>query len=87
MAGLPAGTSHMPMACCMYGTYQQKSLAVDAEQTLKLELHMPWNINLGTIGDDPVMFMNDMRAKAKNIAGPTPRMPDGKLEFSGMWAR
>jgi hypothetical protein len=32
------------------------------------------------------MLMNDMRAKAGNISGPTPRMPDGKPDFSGMWA-
>jgi hypothetical protein len=89
VTGLPAGTYDLtvPMACCMYGTYSQKGLAVAAGQALTLELHLPWNINLGTIGDDPVMLMNDMRAKAKNIDGPTPRMPDGKVDFSGMWAQ
>jgi hypothetical protein len=89
LSGLPAGTYDLtvPMACCMYGTYSQKGVAVQAGQTLKMDLHLPWNINLGTIGDDPVMLMNDMRAKAKNIAGPTPRMPDGKVDFSGMWAQ
>jgi hypothetical protein len=89
VTGLPAGTYDLtvPMACCMYGTYSQKSLTVRAGEALTLELHLPWNINLGTIGDDPVMLMNDMRAKAKNIDGPTPRMPDGKVDFSGMWAQ
>ena len=67
LGGLPAGTYDLaiPMACCMYGAYQQTGIAVEAGQTLKLDIHMPWNINLGTIGDDPVMLMNDMRAKAK----------------------
>ena len=89
LSGLPAGTYDLtvPMACCMYGTYSQKGVTLQAGQTLALDLHLPWNINLGTIGDDPVMLMNDMRAKAKNIEGPTPRMPDGKVDFSGMWAQ
>lgn len=88
LSGLPAGTYDLtiPMACCMYGTFEQKGIVLEAGQMLKLDVHMPWNINLGTIGDDPVMLMNDMRAKAKNIAGPTPRMPDGHPDFSGMWA-
>ena len=87
--GLSAGIYNLtvPMACCMYGTYSQKGVTVAVGQALKLDLHLPWNINLGTIGDDPVMLMNDMRAKAKNIDGPTPRMPDGKVDFSGMWAQ
>jgi hypothetical protein len=89
LTGLAAGTYNLtvPMACCMYGTFSQKGVTLAAGQALKLDLHLPWNINLGTIGDDPVMLMNDMRAKAKNIDGPTPRIPDGKVDFSGMWAQ
>lgn len=89
LSGLPAGTYDLmvPMACCMYGTYSQTGVVVQAGQALTMDLHLPWNINLGTIGDDPVMLMNDMRAKAKNIEGPTPRMPDGKVDFTGMWAQ
>jgi hypothetical protein len=89
LTGLPAGTYDLtvPMACCMYGTYAQKGVSIAAGQTLTMNIQLPWNINLGTIGDDPVMLMNDMRAKAGNIAGPTPRMPDGKPDFTGMWAQ
>jgi len=88
IAAIPAGTYDLrvPMACCMYGTYEQKGIAVDGGSAVKLDLHIPWNINLGTIGDDPVRLVNDMRARAKNVTGPTPRMPNGKPDFSGMWA-
>jgi hypothetical protein len=84
---LPAGSYdlNVPMACCMYRTYQQKSVTLTAGQTLHLDFHVEWGINLGTIGDDPVMLNDDMRRKAKNVSGPAPRMPDGKPDFSGMW--
>jgi Carboxypeptidase regulatory-like domain len=75
----------IPIACCMYRTYEQKGLTIAAGKTLALDLHLAWGINLGTIGDDPGMLGNDMRAKAKNIAGPAPRLSNGKPDFSGMW--
>ena len=60
---LPAGSYdlNVPMACCMYRTYQQKSVTLTAGQTLHLDFHVEWGINLGTIGDDPVMLNDDMR--------------------------
>ena len=83
----PAGMYDMtvPMTCCMYRTYSQKSVAIKAGEALRMDLHLEWGINLGTIGDDPVMLNNDMRAKAKTLSGPAPRTRDGKPDLSGMW--
>ena len=85
--GLPGGVYdlNIPIACCMYRTYTQKSVTIKEGETLTLDLNLDWGINLGTIGDDPGMLGNDMRARAKDTVGPTPRMPDGKVDFSGMW--
>ena len=89
LSSLPAGTYDLtvPMVCCMYATYSQKGVALQAGQALKMELHLPWNVNLGTVGDDMVRMQNDMRAKAKNTEGPAPRMPNGRVDFSGVWAQ
>lgn len=88
LSGVPGGTYDLeiPIPCCAYAPYRQKGIKVDAGTALKMEIQVGWNITLGTIGDDPVRLMNEMRAKAGKIDGPTPRLPNGKPDFSGMWA-
>lgn len=87
ITGLKAGTYDMtiPIACCMYRTYEQKTIALKAGEKRKMDLNIGWGINLGTIGDDPGQLSMDMRRRAGEIKGPAPRMPDGKVDFSGIW--
>jgi hypothetical protein len=87
-AGLTAGAYDLviPIGCCMYDRYEQQNIQIVAGEDLKLDLPISWGMNLGTIGDDPVQLANDMRATVGTIDGPTPRMPDGKVDFSGFWA-
>ena len=89
-AGLAPGVYdlNIPIACCMYGSYQQTSVTIAARQALKSDINVTWGINLGTIGDDPTMLGADMRARAAKVVdmtAPAPRMPDGKPDLSGMW--
>jgi len=89
-AGLAPGNYdlNIPIACCMYGSYEQKSVTIAARQALKADFNVTWGINLGTIGDDPTMLGADMRARAAKVVdmtAPAPRMPDGKPDLSGMW--
>jgi hypothetical protein len=76
---------HLPIACCMYRTYEQKTVTIPAGETVNLDLNISWAGNLGTIGDDPGQLGMDMRLKAGTIEGPPPRMPDGKIDFNGIW--
>jgi hypothetical protein len=87
-AGLAAGTYDIavPLPCCMYTSFQRNGVVVQAGQTLRLDLPIAWGINLGTIGDDPVMLANDMRARAKVPVASVPRGSDGKPDFNGVWA-
>lgn len=74
-----------PSACCMYQSFTNDDVVVTAGETLEYNVYLGWHINLGTIGDDPGMLGNDMRAKADDVSGPAPRMPDGKPDLSGIW--
>lgn len=88
ISGLPAGTYDLifPSSCCMYMTYSQESVVVPQDQAMQLNLNLGWHINLGTIGDDPGMLAEDMINQSGDLSGPTPRMADGKPDFTGVWA-
>jgi hypothetical protein len=85
--GVPAGNYELriPLQCCMYRTYEQKNVVIKPGETLRLDIVLQWGINLGTIGDDPAMLSNDLRARSTGTEGPTPRTADGKPDLTGMW--
>src|SRR5690606_4149351 len=87
IAELPAGTYRVrfPGFGAMYQSFLQEGVEIAPGESLAFDLNITWGINLGTIGDDPGMLANDMMAKAGDLSGPTPRMPDGKPDFTGMW--
>lgn len=87
VSGLAPGTYDLilPIPCCLYSSFEKKGVAVGAGMSLELDLPIAIGINLGTIGDDPGMLSNDMRKRAGDVSGPTPRMPDGKPDLSGVW--
>ena len=84
---LPAGTYDVAVAmpCCQYGSFTQRGVAVRAGEASRLNIRLPWGANLGTLGDDPILLLNDFRDRAAVPSGPTPRTPDGKPDLSGIW--
>jgi hypothetical protein len=89
ISGLPAGAYDLriPVACCLFRSFEQKSLTIVAGQALKQDINLRWGSNLGTIGDDPGQLSMDMRARAGEVSGPAPRTPEGKPDLSGMWIK
>jgi hypothetical protein len=83
---LPPGTYDVtvPQSGAMYAKYESKSVTIAAGEN-KRDIRLEWAGNLGTFADDPFMLMRDIAAMAKLSNAPTPRMPDGKPDFNGVW--
>lgn len=84
---LPAGTYDLAvtMPCCQYGSVTQAGVVVRAGESRRLDLRLPWGSNLGTLGDDPILLLNDFRERAAVPTGPTPRTREGQPDLSGIW--
>jgi hypothetical protein len=82
-----AGTYDLavPMPCCQWSSYAKSNVAVGAGQALHLDIRVQWGANLGTLGDDPILLLNDFRERSKVSSGPMPRTRDGVPDLSGIW--
>jgi len=83
---LPAGSYDLSvvMPCCQYGSFTQPNVAVRAGETRRMNIRVPWGTNLGTLGDDPILLLNDFRDRAAVPTGPAPRTREGKPDLSGI---
>jgi len=84
---VPPGTYDLavPMPCCQWGSFAQSNVAVRAGQPLRLNIRLAWGSNLGTLGDDPILLLNDFRDRAAVPAGPAPRTREGTPDLTGIW--
>jgi hypothetical protein len=84
---LPAGTYDLgvTMPCCQYGSFTQPNVVVRAGESRRIDIRLPWGANLGTLGDDPILLLNEFRDRAAVPTGSTPRTREGKPDLSGIW--
>jgi len=62
--------------------YSRNNLRVETGKELRADIQLEWPLNLGTLGDDTFLTLRNRYA---GLTGPTPRMPDGKPDLSGVW--
>jgi hypothetical protein len=84
---LPPGVYNLavPMPCCQWGSYSQAKLTLQKGESRRLDIHLPWGANLGALADDPILLLDEFRARASVPTGPAPRTHEGKPDLSGMW--
>src|SRR6202034_4139289 len=82
LAQLPAGA--YGLATTMLGfELVERNIQVKAAETLQLKLHLA-DLQLNKLGDNLALLITWF-SPHKTPAGPTPRMPDGKPDLSGVW--
>ena len=87
ITGIPAGSYNLSFLfrTAMYQSYSEEGVIIEDGRTLEHDLNIEWDINLGTIGDDPGMLANDMLRGSGDLSGSAPRLFNGNVDFSGMW--
>lgn len=69
----------------LYSRYQQTGVTIEAGKALQKDLVLPWGMNLGTVGDDPLKQSADLRARTRNVDAPFKRLAGGRPDLSGVW--
>jgi hypothetical protein len=83
LAQLPPGTYELSSRTPGFERFVKRDAAVVAGRTLQLDLHFQ-DVGLNTLGDGRASLAA-LSSPHQTPAGPTPRMPDGKPDLSGVW--
>ena len=86
LAELPPGTYEVSVAMPGFSfiPFLDSNVVLGAGQRLQFDIALKSG-NLGTIADDPYMYLAGIRAKAASLTGPAPRTADGRPDLSGVW--
>jgi hypothetical protein len=82
---LPAGKYEISIVNPNYRPYVSKDVVITAGRSQRLDIQLSQNIALlGTLGEIPALI-EVLSKRPPPPQGPTPRMPDGKPDLSGVW--
>ena len=81
---LPAGTYEVTVTAPGLQPFRQQNVAVQAGQIARVDARLRDFNSLGSVGEDRIFFAHAFEAH-NAPAGPTPRTPEGKPDFSGVW--
>jgi hypothetical protein len=84
LSQLPAGAYLIAIASPGLQPFKKEKVAVQAGETVRLDARLEDFTSLGSLGEDRTFFASVYEAHSTS-AGPTPRTPDGKPDFSGVW--
>jgi hypothetical protein len=84
LSALPAGTYELTVAPPGFKPYEKRDVALQARQTLRLDIQLEDGISLNTLGEDRAAA-GKLFVGAPPPDGPTPRAPDGHPDLSGVW--
>jgi Carboxypeptidase regulatory-like domain len=83
LSQLPAGTYEITAGAPGLVPFRQQKLAVESGKTSRVDIHLD-DVQVNTLGEDRD-FYTRLAGPHDAPSGPTPRMPDGKPDLSGMW--
>ncbi len=83
-AQLPSGAYEITVLMLLYRPFLRKDFAVAAGQSEHFDIQLSEDAFGSTLGEFPALF-ELFSKRPPPPQGPTPRMPDGKPDLSGVW--